>query len=388
MGHSDAPKSGCGESIEVSHDDSGSEADGKCQYKPTVEGSSGLVLSYDLEQKHLNLPMTMDTLNRKEYRVSEVDAPFLSRSQQLIEMCSRQQDKVSSGKDIWWKARPVQEHMLDLNTERLTEPVIEHVAAQCSDELRSSSSPALSEGSRSPGPENSATVMDSSISTQGSEPRQFACSYCQRKFPTSQALGGHQNAHKRERSAARRAQRCNNALAQRYNSLAPMQPHGSFTLQPTSVNRSLGVQAHSGIHKNQNIVSNMSLPGAYVLPQGHHGWFRPTIITQPAVGKCIQPEVINRQGNGIARFSGDQVFPTRGFSSFSDNDGDSKRWPGSFHHVVQAGDQDHVRSQTISSNEDVKGLRTSQSQTCDALKLTVHLEESPRLDLSLRLGFT
>ncbi|XP_073145745.1 zinc finger protein 7-like [Henckelia pumila] len=122
--------------------------------------------------------------------------------------------------------------------------------------------------------------------------RVFSCNYCRRKFYSSQALGGHQNAHKRERTLAKRAMRMG-MLSERYASLASLPLHGSAF-------QSLGIEAHSAMH--QHIV-------------------RP-IHNRPIHGT-----------KGGARFADQGYFGNMPAVFMEYDDADISSWPGSFRQI-------------------------------------------------------
>lgn len=122
-------------------------------------------------------------------------------------------------------------------------------------------------------------------------PRVFSCNYCRRKFYSSQALGGHQNAHKRERTMAKRAMRMG-MLSERYASLASLPLHGSTF-------RALSIEAHASLHQG-------------VVPQ------------QPPFAAAMR---------GGARF--DQSY--LGLPMFMEDDEAEVFWPGSFRQIDGVG---------------------------------------------------
>lgn len=180
----------------------------------------------------------------------------------------------------------------------------------------------------------SSALNSSELSSHDLEPRIFSCNYCQRKFYSSQALGGHQNAHKRERTLAKRGHKVGASVSvefgQRYTSMASLPLHGSF-------NRSLGIQAHSMIHK-----PSYQGPSALGLQRFHsqNAWWRKPLDSQPAIGKlpCGGKVHIGSDETEAASFSSGVSRSVKFSPNMVVKEGIGAYWLGSVVHVT------HVKS--------------------------------------------
>ncbi|CAH9136426.1 unnamed protein product [Cuscuta epithymum] len=144
------------------------------------------------------------------------------------------------------------------------------------------------------------------------DPRVFSCKYCQRKFYSSQALGGHQNAHKRERTLAKKEQR----LGQYFMAAAA----------------AFGDSAHNH-HQPFSSLSSYSLQGGFHMPLQAHSmslkpssdllfasandrWSRQRISQRPSVGKLFGG---NSQISPISVLQSDSIERSRTVISLQDS---------------------------------------------------------------------
>ncbi|XP_022765699.1 zinc finger protein 1-like [Durio zibethinus] len=196
---------------------------------------------------------------------------------------------------------------------------------------------------------NESGEQETSSEKQSDANKVYSCKFCKREFSNSQALGGHQNAHKQERALAKRRQ------GMEVNGFGhpqfPYYPYPSFSSRPIygSLNRSpLGVRIESMIHKPSYPWAS---PGGY---RFGYGWSGQAMMNPP------RPSIsMNNGGFGISRPSNSSRIEETGA-------------PRSFPNISQA-------NVAVSRATGIDYLRPSNSSGSDDHK------EASEIDLSLKL---